>query len=104
MGSTTLKTAMIACGDAEVNFTFTAWDQVKDKLRITKEWDMAATYLLVNEAGGKMTDCEGNDFTFGKTDPKNYYGIFTSNSAEEHLLTLNYFVGPIDLDKIKEKK
>ncbi|MBU0536042.1 MAG: hypothetical protein KKE20_03690 [Nanoarchaeota archaeon] len=104
LGSTTLKTAMIASGDGDYNFTFTAWDQKKGKMRITKEWDIAATYLLVREAGGMMTDCAGNDFVFGKQDPKNYLGIFTSNSAENHYGLLKHVTEGIDLEMIKKPR
>ncbi len=104
LGSTTLKTAMIAHGVGDYYFTFTAWDHKKQKLRITKEWDIAATYLFVTEAGGMMTDCLGNEFVFGKQDPKNYYGIFASNSKENHYKLLEHVTKGIDFDKIKEKK
>lgn len=104
LGSTTLKTALVACGYGDYNFTFTAGDQKKNKMRITKEWDIAATYLLVQEAGGMMTDCAGNDFVFGKKDPKNYNGIFTSNSKEGHLTLLNHITEGINLEKIKQSK
>lgn len=100
-GSTTLKSAMIANGEGDYNFTFTAWDHRKNKIRITKEWDIAATYLLVREAGGMMTDCAGNDFVFGKEDPKNYQGIFTSNSTKYHNKLLRQVVGNINLESIK---
>lgn len=103
LGSTTLKTALIACGEGDYNFTFTAWDHKKNKLRITKEWDIAATYLLVREAGGMMTDCAGNDFIFGKEDPKNYYGIFTSNSRENHWVLLRHVTEGINLERIREQ-
>ncbi len=101
LGSTTLKTAMIASGQGDYNFTFTAWDHKKNKVRITKEWDIAATYLLVRESGGMMTDCAGKDFVFGKEDPKNYQGIFTSNSAENHMKLLEHVVQGIDLERIR---
>lgn len=104
LGSTTLKTALVACGDGDYNFTFTAWDHKKHKLRITKEWDIAATYLLVKEAGGMMTDCAGNDFIFGKEDPMNYNGIFTSNSRENHLALLKHVTEGINLERIRERR
>lgn len=104
LGSTTLKTALIASGDGDYNFTFTAWDWKKNKMRITKEWDIAATYLLVREAGGMMTDCAGNDFIFGNKDPKNYNGIFTSNSRDNHPALLKYVTTGINLEQIKESK
>lgn len=103
LGSTTLKTALIACGEGDYNFTFTAWDHKKNKIRITKEWDIAATYLLVQEAGGMMTDCAGNDFIFGKEDPKNYYGIFTSNSRENHWVLLRKITEMINLEQIRKQ-
>lgn len=104
LGSTTLKTALIACGDGDYNFTFTAWDHKKNKIRITKEWDIATTYLLVKEAGGMMTDCAGNDFIFGKEDPMNYNGIFTSNSRENHLTLLREVTEGINLERIREQR
>ncbi|MBT4824200.1 3'(2'),5'-bisphosphate nucleotidase CysQ [Candidatus Woesearchaeota archaeon] len=103
MGSTTLKTALIAAGEGDYNFTFTSWDQKKNKMRKTKEWDIAATSLLVQEAGGMMTDCRGLPFVFGKFDPVNQYGIFTSNSQKNHHNLLQRVVPSANyLERIKE--
>lgn len=48
-GSAALEMAMLAAGqvDAQIEFRF-------------HKWDVAAGYLLVQEAGGKVTDFEGN--------------------------------------------
>ena len=33
-----------------------------------KEWDSAASYCIISEAGGKMTDMLGNDLTYNNKD------------------------------------
>ena len=35
------------------------------------EWDIAAGHAILENAGGKMTDFDGNEILYGKTDFKN---------------------------------
>jgi len=50
------------------------------KAYVEKIWDHAAGFILVEEAGGKVTDLNGNplDFSQGKTLAKNK-GIIATN-------------------------
>ena len=50
-----LKVGKISSGEAEAYITTT------NKM---KEWDSAASYCIISEAGGKMTDMLGNDITY----------------------------------------
>lgn len=86
LGSTALKTGLVALGKGDVYFTLT------HPGRITKEWDIAAGDLIVREAGGLITDTEGNDFFYGKRDPGNYSGIFASNSLDRHFKIMDHFL------------
>ena len=47
-----LKVGKISSGEAEAYITTT------NKM---KEWDTAASYCIISEAGGKMTDMAGNE-------------------------------------------
>jgi 3'(2'), 5'-bisphosphate nucleotidase len=50
-----LKVGKISSGEAEAYITTT------NKM---KEWDSAASYCIISEAGGRMTDMLGNDITY----------------------------------------
>ena len=50
-----LKVGKISSGAADVYLTTT------DKM---KEWDTCASYCIISEAGGKMTDMQGNDMSY----------------------------------------
>lgn len=52
LGSAALDLAYVACGRIDCFWEFGL-----------KPWDTAAGYLLVNEAGGRVTDVQGNVFT-----------------------------------------
>ena len=67
-----LKAAKISSGEAELYLTTT------DKL---KEWDTAASYCIINEAGGKMTDMHGNDITYNNKIVFHKNGILISNGV-----------------------
>jgi 3'(2'), 5'-bisphosphate nucleotidase len=66
------KAAGIASGKAELYLTFTG--------RI-KQWDTAAYYGLVYEAGGKVTDLEGNAFVYNTEDICHANGILITNGV-----------------------
>ena len=65
-----LKVGKISSGEAEAYITTT------NKM---KEWDSAASYCIVSEAGGKMTDMSGNDITYNNRDVYHKNGILVTN-------------------------
>jgi len=65
-----LKVGKISSGEAEVYITTT------NKM---KEWDSAASYCLIKEAGGKMTDMLGNDLTYNNKIVNHENGILVTN-------------------------
>ena len=65
-----LKVAEISRGKAELYFTTT------NKI---KQWDTSASYCLINEAGGKMTDMYGNDLVYNTDDVYHQKGILATN-------------------------
>ena len=65
-----LKVGKISSGEAEVYITTT------NKM---KEWDSAASYCLISEAGGKMTDMLGNNLTYNNKIVNHQNGILVTN-------------------------
>jgi 3'(2'), 5'-bisphosphate nucleotidase len=65
-----LKVADISSGIAELYFTTT------NKI---KQWDTCASYCLVTEAGGKMTDMFGNDLEYNTEKLNHENGLLVSN-------------------------
>ena len=65
-----LKVGKISSGEADAYITTT------DKM---KEWDSAASYCIVHEAGGKMTDMLGNDISYNNKDVYHHNGILVTN-------------------------
>jgi 3'(2'), 5'-bisphosphate nucleotidase len=65
-----LKVTQISSGSADVYLTTT------NKM---KEWDTCASYCLVSEAGGKMTDMLGNDLTYNNQNVTHQNGILVTN-------------------------
>lgn len=65
-----LKVGKISSGEAEAYITTT------NKM---KEWDSAASYCIITEAGGKMTDMSGNDLTYNNKDVYHQNGILVTN-------------------------
>ena len=47
----------------------------------TKFWDTYAPQVILEEAGGRMTDLFGNDFRYDIGNVMNLNGIFASNGA-----------------------
>lgn len=68
-GSAVIELCNIACGRAEVYF----------ELKL-QPWDFAAGMLIVEEAGGKVTQMNGEKMTFDKST-----SIFASNNKEDYL-------------------
>jgi 3'(2'), 5'-bisphosphate nucleotidase len=65
-----LKVGKISSGEAEAYITTT------NKM---KEWDTAASYCIILEAGGKMTDMLGNDISYNNEDVFHHNGILVTN-------------------------
>ncbi len=65
-----LKVGKISSGEAEAYITTT------NKM---KEWDSAASYCIILEAGGKMTDMLGNDITYNNKQVYHKNGILVTN-------------------------
>ena len=62
----------IAQGWSEFYFTVT------DKM---KQWDTAASFCIINEAGGSMTDIFGNKLYYNTEKINHENGILVSNGA-----------------------
>ncbi len=69
-GSAGLKIGLLCSGEAE--FYFNPSDKVK-------EWDTAAGYCMIIEAGGKMTDLFGTKLQYNQQDVVHRKGILVSN-------------------------
>lgn len=52
----------------------------------TKEWDVAAGDLLIQEAGGAMVEPNGKPFTYNREDVYNRNGYIIANKAENLIL------------------
>lgn len=65
-----LKVGKISSGTADVYLTIT------NKM---KEWDTCASYCIISEAGGKMTDMLGNDMSYNNKIVKHQNGILVTN-------------------------
>lgn len=69
-GSSGLKIAAVAEGEADLYFTFS------DKI---KHWDTAAGYAIIKEAGGEITDMLGKKLTYNTADVYHKNGILAGN-------------------------
>ena len=67
-----LKVARISGGEAEMYITTT------DRM---KEWDSCASFCILGEAGGKMTDIFGNTLTYNNKVVNHLHGIVASNGV-----------------------
>ena len=65
-----LKVGKISSGEAEAYITTT------NKM---KEWDSAASHCIIYEAGGKMTDMNGDDISYNNKDVYHKNGILVTN-------------------------
>ena len=65
-----LKVGKISSGEAEAYITTT------NKM---KEWDTAASYCIITEAGGKMTDMSGDQITYNNKNVYHQNGILVTN-------------------------
>lgn len=67
-----LKAMEIGTGGADIYVTFT------DRM---KEWDTAASHIILHEAGGRMTDTAGNELEYNRPDPFHKHGILATNGT-----------------------
>jgi len=65
-----LKVVDVSSGNADLYFTMT------NKI---KQWDTCASYCLITEAGGKMTDMFGNDLEYKAEKLNHENGLLVSN-------------------------
>lgn len=65
-----LKVVDVSSGAADIYFTTT------NKI---KQWDTCASYCLIMEAGGKMTDMLGNDLEYNTEKLNHEHGLLVSN-------------------------
>lgn len=77
MGSAGLKMGMIATGQAHVYIS---------PSNKTGEWDSAAGAIIIEEAGGIITDLFGRKLTFQKSNPRNENGFVVSNGVRHEEL------------------
>lgn len=80
MGSS-LKVARICEGGAHVYVTFT------DRM---KEWDTAASWCIIHEAGGRMTDMAGDPLTYNQPDVFHRNGILATNGRVHDYIVSRY--------------
>jgi 3'(2'), 5'-bisphosphate nucleotidase len=71
MGCMGLKVCRIAEGSAELYWT---------EAHIG-EWDVCAPQLILEEAGGKMTDAKGDPFLYGSAQERHVPGVAAANKA-----------------------
>ena len=76
-GSAGLKIGLLCSGEAD--FYFNPSDKVK-------EWDTAAGYCMITEAGGSMTDLFGKELCYNQADVVHRKGILVSNGKLQQQL------------------
>ena len=75
-----LKVADVSSGNAELYFTTT------NKI---KQWDTCASYCLITEAGGKMTDMFGNDLKYNTERLNHENGLLVTNGLiHNHIIKI----------------
>jgi len=65
-----LKICLVAEGQAEVSF---------NPSNRTWEWDICASDIIIQEAGGIFTDIDGRQIIYNKKDPRNLRGYAATN-------------------------
>jgi myo-inositol-1(or 4)-monophosphatase len=83
-GSVAFKLAELATGAGDSTFTLTP----------KNEWDICAGALLVEEAGGRVTDLEGKPLVFNQPSPLRPGMIASNGVLHDGLLRLIAEVGP----------
>lgn len=72
-----LKACLIAEGKADVQIKLGSG---------SKEWDIAASHIIVNEAGGAFVLPNGDTFRFNKEDVRNLHGFLILNKLDQNML------------------
>ena len=78
MGSVAYKLAQVAQGLCDMTFSLVP----------KNEWDICAGTLLVTEAGGQVTDLQGQPFRFNQPDPLRAGLIATNGLLHSQVLRL----------------
>ncbi len=79
MGSVPIKIGKIVSGEAEI------YINSSDK---TGEWDTCVGQIMIEEAGGKITDMHGEKIVYNKKVPKNLNGfVITNGQRHEEIIT-----------------
>ena len=78
-----MKVAEICNGSAEVYLTTT------NKM---KQWDTCASYCIVKEAGGKMTDMNGNDLLYNTEMLNHENGLLVTNGLVHDQIIKQYLI------------
>ncbi len=55
---------------------------------MASEWDFAVTDLVISEAGGKVTDLDGEPFRYNKPSPLNVGGLLAAVDPQTHAIVL----------------
>ena len=76
-----LKVIDVCCGKAEIYLTTTT------KI---KQWDTCASYCLITESGGKMTDLNGQDLEFNTKLINHKDGILVTNGLMHSKIVKEY--------------
>ena len=95
-GSVAFKLAELATGNGDATFTLTP----------KNEWDICAGTLLVEEAGGRVTDLHGRPLLFNQASPLRPGMIATNGVLHDGLLALIAEVAPgqgLDLAKSRPR-
>jgi 3'(2'), 5'-bisphosphate nucleotidase len=71
-GSVGVKIGLLTLQECDVYVTFSAR---------TKHWDTCAPQIVLEEAGGKMTDLYGERIRYNTPDVQNYNGVVSTNGA-----------------------
>lgn len=76
-----LKAAAVSSGEADVYITFS------NRIR---EWDTAASYCILHEAGGIMTDAQGGSLVYNQADVCHKRGILATNGHLHNHVVKSY--------------
>ena len=76
-----MKVTDVCSGKADLYFTLT------NKI---KQWDTCASYCLIKEAGGKMTDMFGADLEYNTDILNHQNGILVTNGIIHKQIVQNY--------------
>lgn len=76
-----LKVTEISSAKAEIYITFT------NKM---KEWDTAASHIILREAGGTMSDMAGNPLSYNEEDVFHNNGILATNGHTHNFIVESY--------------